>query len=678
MMQRNCRQKVCRTVAAVATACDRRMLVVLMSLLAALAVVGLAAGVARADASQVRVWNVNLLTLEDRLPVPEENAPLKPISIVAARNGRFSGKVMLNASPAIKGLQAVAGPLSGPGGANIPATAVQIRYGTPWPTFSAHNRPAGLDILLEAAPEEVTQASIWATVGIPADAAAGDYSGEITIQGQGMAPVKVPLKVSVVGWNIPNPNEWRVWIEMIQSIDTSSVEYNVPLWSEAHWQHIARAFELMGTVGSRVVYMPIICHTNYGNAESLIRWIPQEDGSWKHDFSRFERYLDTAIKHMGKPRIVVINAWDIYLNPPSGDIQPIESMPEEHRTHSYHLAVKAMQDARRELRGKGPAVTVVADAAKGEIDTLYLPPLEDPQSVALWKPVWEGMKERLRQRGLLDAAMLGMLTDTIPSREQTTFLHEMSGGMRWVSNAHASLIGRRGGRVHGISEVGYETNVWDNVHTLNPAVARTYGWQRPQHVASHYRLATISRMANSSFRTLLEWNITGNQHGVGRLGADHWWSVRDGRGNRTGTVTSRYLQSQWRNLDILTGLLAPGPDGAVATARLQYLREGAYDSEARIFIESVLLDEAQKAKLGKELADRAQALLDARQLVLWKARGVSEATFAQHGTLASFTRAGVRLDERQGHPWYVDSPWQEDSRKLFALAAEVAAKVGAR
>ena len=100
---------------------------------------------------------------------------------------------------------------------------------------------------------------------------------------------------------------------MIQSPDTLSLEYGVPLWSEKHWAMIARSFQLIRPTGSRVVYIPLLRHTNQGNAESMVRWIRQKDGSYKQDYSVMDKYLDLAQKNLGEPKLVVFYAWDSYL-----------------------------------------------------------------------------------------------------------------------------------------------------------------------------------------------------------------------------------------------------------------------------------------------------------------------------------------------------------------------------
>jgi len=186
-------------------------------------------------------------------------------------------------------------------------------------------------------------------------------------------------------------------------------------------------------------------------------------------------------------------------------------------------------------------------------------------------------------------------------------------------------------------------------------------------------------MTPSRLRGLAEVNITGNQRGIGRIGGDFWWAIKDKRGRRVGTVTGRYPQSQWRNLDIMAWLLAPGASGAVATARYEYLREGVQECEARILIEAALTDETLREKLGDKLATRCQALLDQRQRSLWKAQGLTDEEIDSTTTRRNSNDIERRLRRgagaSSGHTWFLNSGWQKRTEKLFVLAGEVAAKL---
>jgi hypothetical protein len=97
----------------------------------------------------------------------------------------------------------------------------------------------------------------------------------------------------------------------------------------------------------------------------------------------------------------------------------------------------------------------------------------------------------------------------------------------------------------------------------------------------------------------------------------------------------------------ICGVAHPGPDGAQATLRFEMLREGIQEAEALIFIADAA--DNQAARLGQELADRCRALIVERVNVCRATQGMTEEFFAG---------------------------WQDRSARLYAAAAEVAAKLG--
>ena len=97
-----------------------------------------------------------------------------------------------------------------------------------------------------------------------------------------------------------------------------------------------------------------------------------------------------------------------------------------------------------------------------------------------------------------------------------------------------------------------------------------------------------------------------------------------------------------------TAILSPGKNGAISTVRVEMLRENVQEIEARIFIEKILADPAKKARLGDELAKRAQEVLDER-------KGLCNRSLRYREALAS----GIA----------------EFSEKLYDLTAEVAKKM---
>ena len=106
----------------------------------------------------------------------------------------------------------------------------------------------------------------------------------------------------------------------------------------------------------------------------------------------------------------------------------------------------------------------------------------------------------------------------------------------------------------------------------------------------------------------------------------------------------------------------------MATVRYEIFREGIQECEARIAIERVLTNEAAKKKLGAELAERCQRMLDERLTLALKGAG---------GKADDIKGQSWRYKlHPDAHKWYLTSGWQQRSETLFALAGEVAKKVG--
>jgi hypothetical protein len=652
----------------------------------------------------LQVWNSDILTADFDMDFGDQAEPLYPIRLVGPRNGSFSGKVVVGSTKPIQGLRATAGDLRASGAA-IPAAAVRIRYALPWGdergVYSPHfamcdnkypryplspallaalverplaefpvpvKRPGTYDLKTPGQPAPVLGAvvPIWVTVSVPKEARAGRYEGQVAIEVQGEQPVKVPLRLEVVDWTLPDTQDRQTWVELIQSPDTLAVEYGAPLWSQEHFDLIARSLGLIGETGSRVLYIPLIAHTNLGNAESMVRWIRKGEGQYEYDFSAMDRYLDVAERHMGRPKIVCFVLWDIYLCPKKQikDAFDPSAIPE---------AVKA----RQALRGKGPLVTVL-DPATQKTENVHLPLFTDPSSRGLWQPLLAQLRERMKKRGLEQTMMLGFVSDAWPVAEEDQLFKEISGGLPWVAHAH---LGVRHNKTYGGPHfqncpinTAYETRIVNvSFASEETEFGSLYGWRQPELIAQHERHA--AEFPASRWRLIGELNITGRQRGIGRLGADFWRAVKNKDGHRVGTVDDRYPESSWRNLNMVSALLAPGPDGPVATYRFEALREGLQECAARIFLERALTDEALKARLGGDLTARCRELLVERTDFMLKACANLQLAGPSHNYVTNQVEGTIRRPGTAGHYWFAGSGWQERSRKLYALAAEVQQKL---
>jgi hypothetical protein len=499
-------------------------------------------------------------------------------------------------------------------------------------------------------------------VKVPKDAKPGSYTGQLAIQANGQAALTVPIKLEVGPWTLGDPDQWRTWVDMIESPDVLQGEYDVPFWGDKHFDLIGKSLKYIGEAGSGVVYVPLIAQTNIGNEQSMVRWVKKADGNqYDWDFSIMDRYLDLAAKNIGTPRIVCFIAWEIYLQTPKEEIkiEPTES--------EYIRMEKGWQAARWALRGKGPAVTAV-DPATGKTETINLPRFEDPAAKPIWKGLFDELHKRMAKRGWEKAMMLGLASDAWPNKEEMSVLYDVSGKLDWVDHSHG---GGYAAGLKGLGLPGYVAYVWNVVFPKDPNEGRMMGWKRPDLRAQFVRFNVMNVWPLADNLIFGEVNISGQQRGVGRIGADFWPTVKDKQGRRAGYVWQRYPQSLWHSLNLSSHMLVPSPDGPVATVRFEAFREGIQQCEARIVIEAALTDEAQKARLGPDLARRCQDVLDQRVRDALRTLSNLQLTGREYGTFPHTESYGSVA----GNAWYVSTGWQQRADTLYGLAAEVAAKL---
>lgn len=636
----------------------------------------------------LHLWNSSILRTDFALDSGDPCEVLRPITLIAARNGNFSDKVVVGSTKPIRGLKATPSKLRGPGG-TIPASALRVRYAVPGGAeYGIYNytygigsksarrapRAKALNVLMDVPPAEYATATtgaagavapLWLTVKVPADAKPGSYKGRLTVSCEGQEAIQIPVELTVADWTLPDPDNYQSWTEILQSPDTLQMEYGVPAWSNEHFKLIGRSFRLMREVGSGVLYLPLICCTNYGNEESIVRWVPKGENEYDFDFTALDKYLDVAQKNLGKPKLVCFIVWEIFMLPKRG-----LSVGRNHG--DMPRALSRFKD-----RMTAPFVTTTTmNPATGKLDRVSFPSyFTDAKSKTQWKKLFDALRARMKKRGLEDTMMLGWITDNRAQKEEFTFWNDVTGDLPWVSHAHWTVSYFTRGKDLGF-RTGYNTSIHDTLRPIDPAKGRRYGWKKKPVIHAQQLLrpgwrGEMDRLPASMWCSMTEISIVGGQRGFGRLGGDSWHVIKNKKGRRAGRIYDRYPWSIWGNLELCCSLMSPGPDGAVATAHFEQLREGVQACEARIFIEQALTDEARRARLGEKLAQRCQTALDER--VLYGLRGLANYVTRPHYYSAPWTwwfQTGVA-----GHAWNQSSGWRERNGKLYALAGEVAAKL---
>ncbi len=263
-----------------------------------------------------------------------------------------------------------------------------------------------------------------------------------------------------------------------------------------------------------------------------------------------------------------------------------------------------------------------------------------------------------------------------------TLLEEASGNLPWINHTHGG--NHVGMKLNGLATVAYTAYVWNvqypqalPINADAPKASgtgRMYGWKQPELYAEFRRFTALNDWPPSTILLFPELQITGGQRGLGRVGADFWPVYKDRQGRRRAWIWDRYPQSLWHSCNLMSHMLVPGPAGPVASTRYELMREGLQQCEARIAIESVLADEAKRARLPVDLAQQAQQLLDNRVWQELKAFGDMQLTGRSYATAKDTWYYGC--GGTAGHYWYARLRVAGQGTGTLRLSRRGAAKAG--
>ena len=580
----------------------------------------------------IRVWNSAAYDTVTAFDYGDPSEPLRPIVIRAARNSVFSGRLMVGSNQPITGLKVSVADLVQTGGsAKLPSSAVRVRYALPAVEGKSWLAPNRFDGLLDAIPAEIpvikapppteefyylrvqrkalvsgAVAPLWYTVRVPREAQPGVYEGKVSVAAEGLPPTSVPLRVHVCDWMMPDPQDFRIQNFLYHAEEVEARHYEVPNYSDKHFELIGKSLALMTEVNSRQVQanLAVDFFANQemrSNPESLVRWIKQPDGSYKHDFTIFDKYLDMVAKYVGKPRTLRLNCWG------------------EFKTRDYC----------------GNLPVSVLDPATGKIASMPQPALGTAESLAFWRPVFDEVLKRLKARGWLEETTLGYnIHFGVPTPAVVDVAHKLwpEGEWSWTSHA-ADEGGKFVGSFDGAgTDSGRGSKAWavavgresvdttkvvvmnvrhsDGVWMTGPSGKLPPLWtlEKPRRntFCTTCRNVLDDNSPPREMRRLVELHAMSRGYdGVSEFGVDlfplkrplgGYYVPEAGRG--TGWA------SQWTTL----ALLYPGPDGPVATERFEMFREGVELCEATLFIRQAMAEK----KLSADLAQRADRYLHVR------------------------------------------------------------------
>lgn len=419
---------------------------------------------------------------------------------------------------------------------------------------------------------------VWITVRTSKDIAPGLYEGSVTVEAGGLGKTVIPLRCRVHAWNLPDPGDFLIKNLAVLAPESLARHYKVPLWSERHFELMAKSMRMMFDTGSRRIEIDLAIdyHGSPGNSQTLVRWIKKPDGTFDHDFSVLDKFLDVVEKTIGKPHPLRLNCWGEF------------------------------SSGKKKLWNDLAKYISVLDPDTGKLTRYEQPIPGTPESIKLWKPVFDAIRERARKRGWDDVLSVAHQSYcTPPPPESVDALHRMWPEAVWSFTSHNCTLGAVFKGKKARMPVHYGACVWTAGKLAHRGYKRLLARIDKPHIwTTANRMWYTDQSPVFQFRRLGEDVIMRGHNGLGQMGAD-LFPIDGGKG--------RYYHLNYNRGGLGPAfstrcILAPGKDGPIATERYEMFREGMQLAETILRMQQALDTE----RINGDLARRVNACLDRR------------------------------------------------------------------
>ncbi|MCH5328857.1 MAG: DUF4091 domain-containing protein [Coprobacter sp.] len=202
---------------------------------------------------------------------------------------------------------------------------------------------------------------VWVNVWIPSTAKAGKYKGTLTVAGKNFAPLQLALEIEVLNRTLPAPRTWRFHLDLWQNPYAVARYYQVPLWSDEHFEAMRPIMQKLADAGQKVVTATIMHRPWDGQTQdpfySMVNKTKRIDGSWSYDYTVFDKWVGFMTEEIGIDRQIncyTMIPWSLqfdYYDEATQTVQFVSAKPGEQAYEQYWSGF--LSDFARHLKEKG-------------------------------------------------------------------------------------------------------------------------------------------------------------------------------------------------------------------------------------------------------------------------------------------------------------------------------------
>ena len=177
---------------------------------------------------------------------------------------------------------------------------------------------------------------IWVSINVPADAKPGRYAGTLTVRADGGVTLTFEMAVEVLPATLPPPRKWSFHLDLWQNPWAVARYHGVEPWSPEHWALLEPHTRMLADAGQKCITTTLIDQPwgkqTYDPYGSMIEWTRVPDGSWRYDYTVFDRFVEFSQKCgiTGQINCYSMVPWGDkfrYLDEATGDYKILQAEP---------------------------------------------------------------------------------------------------------------------------------------------------------------------------------------------------------------------------------------------------------------------------------------------------------------------------------------------------------------
>ena len=311
------------------------------------------------------------------VPTPE-TIYKKALQLSAWRGEGVNAQAVLYTAQALNNVSLKAGPLTN-GSYTIPSSAIStsfVRYvmtdelnkdgkggcghrkdRTQWDSSIVAD---ALDARKAMDVEMSSTRPLWLHIQIPQDAQPGTYRGTLVVEAEGMKAQTLPYQIRVSKRVLAKPADWKFQLDLWQNPYAVARFYNVPLWSQEHFDLMRPSMKRLAEAGQKVITATVMQYPwnvqTEDGFESMVMRIRKMDGTWTYDYTVFDRWVEFMMS-MGIDKQIncyTMIPWALkfdYIDQASNTVKYIYAKPGDKTYEDYWL--NFLKDFASHLKAKG-------------------------------------------------------------------------------------------------------------------------------------------------------------------------------------------------------------------------------------------------------------------------------------------------------------------------------------